>query len=370
MDGNMKNKFYKTALSVSLVSALFASSAFAAEHTYVVPKSIKGYYPSFDSVGSKIIVGDSSNLKVGDIVAIPSDVTDEQFFSLFDKDGDPALLANGGKNYDLAWWRVTPKEGYKWTDDTTGIGSNVTNWTHVDAELINPSTYLDIPEISTSKALRVPPVRENQRIAFSITPETDYGDPAKGSALYAPDLSFFWGNTNPDQKPGEPDPGTENPENPNPPGDGGNPEGPNEGGGGGEIGGAQVGEAIVHIYIDRNGNGVLDLGIDELLEDHPTVDTTYVADIQIVAEIDGEPTLRQLTNEEKETIKWHITNGDETVTYAFNDGSNRVSDAYAFMTQTQNSDAHPTMQSLPDHYSEQGTTISISFSFDTDEVAE
>ncbi|SES64950.1 hypothetical protein [Thorsellia anophelis] len=366
----MKNKFLKTALSVSLVSIFFSSTAFAKEHTFVVEKTIKGYYPSFDSVGSTIIAGETSGLRVGDIVAVPSDVFDEQFFAQLDRDGDPALLPNSGKNYDLAWWKVTPKEGYKWSDDTTGVGTNVTNWSHVDAELINPATYLDIPQVSTSKALRVPPVKPNQRIAFSMTPETDFGDPAKGSALYAPDLNFFWGNTNPDQTPGNPDPGTENPENPNPPGDGGNPEGPNEGGGGGEIGGSEIGDAIVRIYIDRNGNGILDLGVDELLTDHPTVDTTYIADIQIVTEVDGEPVLRELEEHEKQTIQWHITNGDETVSYALNDGSNRVSDTYAFMTQTSNSDAHPTMQSLPDHYSEQGTTISISFSFDADEVAE
>lgn len=358
----MKNKFIKTTLSISILSLFVSVPVFAKEHTHIVDKTIKGFYPSFDSIGSKVINGNPNELKVGDIIAIPSDALQSNFFELVDRDGDPLIKVTDNKSYEVVWWKVTPKAGFKWSDDQDATGTNVSSWNDVDAEAINESNYISIPDVATSKALRIPPVKENQRIAFSITPETAYGDPVKGKALYAPDLTFFWGNTETDQKPGLPPEGSIDPNNPNPPVDvtkpgGNNPEG------GGEISGGEVGEAVVHIYIDKNNNGVLDFGVDELLLDYPTVDTTYIADIQIITEIDGERTFRELNDSEKESIRWHITNNDNTVTYAFNDGSNRVSESYAFTTQTKNTDADPLIQTLPVHFSEQGTTISVSFSF-------
>ncbi|MFC0180788.1 hypothetical protein [Thorsellia kenyensis] len=366
----MKQKMKKKVLLTSILSVLMVNSVLAKEHTHVVDKTIKGYYPSFDSVGTRIISSTTEKLRVGDIIAIPSDIDDDKFFKLNDKDGDPALKPGDGKKYDVAWWRVIPKEGYKWADDIDSGLTPVSSWDHVNATLINESAYVDIPEVSTSKALRIPPVKTGERIAFSITPETNYGDPARGLALYAPDLNFFWGNTDENQTPGNPPGGGDNPQNPNPPGGGGEGNGENPGGGGGDIGTSEVGEAVVNIYIDRNGNGLVDYGIDELLIGHPTVNTTYVADIKIVTEKDGEPVLRDLLEEEKESIKWHITNGDTVVTYVNGDEYDRVSSTYAFSTQTSNENADDKLRALPDHFSEQGTTISVSFSFNTDVIPE
>lgn len=357
----------KSTLSILLMTTLFSSQLLAYESEPT--KTIKGYYPSFNSVGTKVIRGDANNLKPGDIIAIPSDLNDARFFDLFDRDLDPALKPGSGKKYDVVWWKVKPKDGYKWSDDNESDGENVSNWNHIETEMISKSTYLNLPEISTSPVLRIPPVLEGQRIAFSITPETEYGDPSKGVALFAPDLNFFWGNTDPDQTPGEPDPDETNPETP-PTDGGGNPGETNPDGGGGPIETIKVGTPIVHIYIDKDGDGKLDVGVDQLLEDNPTVDTTYLADIQIATEENGELIFRSLTPQEEESITWNIINGTEKVSYSYNDGTGRVSANHAFTTQKTNDDANDVMKSLPDHFSEQGTVITVSFSFDGETTQE
>lgn len=349
----MKRTYFKPlAVAVTMAAMFSSTSVFAAmvDATSEKTKTIKGFYPSFDSVGTRVISGDPANVKVGDIVAIPTDEKGTQFFNLLDRDTDPQLTAG---EYSVVWWSAKPKEGYRWADET-GEGIAVSSWDHIDAAKIDEVNYLSIPGISTSKALQIPGNVAGSRVAFSITPETTYGDPTQGQALYAADINFFWKNTNPDQKPGSPSPEETNPELPG--GNGVDPEtdGPNTEGGGNTIEGGKSYAAI--IYEDVDGNGVFTPGVDTLLLDEPKVDTQYVVDIRIYKE-DG--TFRSLAPVEQETIVWDFYNGDEKI----NDAGEGIG-SFAFKTQVTNDDANDILKATPPNFSQQGLSLQVNFSFD------
>lgn len=356
----MKKGFKKLALSVALISCLFTTHAFAAQvdATSNKTKPILGYYPSIDSVGTRIITSAvAGQLDVGDIIAIPTDEKGTSFFNLFDKDGDPQLEIGSNKNYQVVWWYVKPKEGYKWADEPEAEDTNtVKDWAHVEATKIEQTHYIDVADVSTSKALRVPATAIGSRIAFSIMPETIYGAPSAGHALYAPDLNYFWKNTDANQKPGNPDITKILPDQPAGNGIAVERLGSNQNGGGNTIPGLKTYSAI--IYENVKGDGVFDPENDKILRDdeEPKVNTTYVVDIVIYSE-DG--STRSLTNQEKDSIVWEFYQGDDKIV-----DPEATKGSYSFKTQTTNADASETLRSTPPNNSQQGLSLMVHFSYD------
>ncbi|SES64973.1 hypothetical protein [Thorsellia anophelis] len=354
----MKRTYFKPlAIALSIATMLSSTFVFAEpiNASSAKTKSIKGYYPSLDSVGTTIITGEPGDIQVGDVIAIPTDDKGSQFFNLLDRDTDPQLIAG---EYSVVWWSAKPKEGYKWADES-GEGIAVTSWDHIDATKINEANYISVPSISTSKALQIPGNIGGSRIAFSITPETEFGDPVQGQALYAADINFFWSNTNPDQKPGMPGPGESNPDLPG--GNGLDPEnnGPNPDGGGNTIDGSKSYAAL--IYEDVDGNGVYTPDVDILLTEEPTVNTQYVVDIRIYTDQE-ETGFRGLTPAEQESIVWDFYNGENKI----NDAGEGLG-SFAFKTQVTNDDANDILKATPPNFSQQGLSLQVNFTYNDEQ---
>lgn len=346
-----RNLIKQLAITLGISIGLFSIPAFALilEGSSEKTKTIKGYYPALGSVGTKVILGDPKNVKVGDIIAIPTDENGSEYFNLFDKDGDKILETS---DYQVVWWSVKPKPGYKW-QDVAGDGMDITQWEHIDAIKIDESHYVKLSTNNSSKGVQIPPEAVGSRIAFSIVPETEYGDPKQGQALYAADINFFWKNQDENQKPGmtkenESNPGLQN-------SNGLIPQmvGANTHGGGNTV---ELAKSSAIIYIDEDNDGVYTRGVDTLLTSEPTVNANYVVDIKIYKN-DG--TIRSLNEQEKASVVWVFYNGDKKI-----QGADESQGSYSFSTQVTNDDANSILRETPPNFSQQGLSLEVQFTYD------
>ncbi|MFC0180789.1 hypothetical protein [Thorsellia kenyensis] len=350
----MKRNFLKPiVISMALIGFTISSQVQAEMVNASSDKTqtIKGYYPSFDSIGTSIFFGTPGAIKVGDIIGLSSDMVGSDFFKLVDMDGDFPIPVNGGE-YSVAWWAVKPKEGYKWADETGDL-SEVREWSHVDAVLIPDIHYVKTANTTTSQAVQIPGGFAGSRIAFSIVPETELGDPNKGQALYAPDINFFWKNSDPNQKPGMPLPGQS--DHLKPESNGLIPQrlSNNPTGGGNTLGDSKFAAVI---YEDINNDGIFTPGVDVLLTDAPKVNTQYVVDIKIFKS-DG--TSRPLNEKEQESIVWDFYLGENIIKDA---GEGLGS--YSFKTQINNASVSDIIKSFSPSGSQQGLSLRVNFEFD------
>lgn len=326
----MNMKLTLNRLIVAISMACTAPCLFAAQGGSELSNTVKGYYPYLDSVGSKIVAGGFSTQfegnpailpQVGTIVEVPTYVTaasdpdDIRRYSYKDNDLDPDTTQRDG--VEVKWFIVRPKNGKVFAPINTPFSNMktnpdptwVTNWDDIEiSDEITGNNLVRVNNNYKSWALKVPYEATfngetvstiGLRIAFTIVPKSEYGDPIIGHKAKAFDLNFLYGQDSPilpgDKDDKAPDNGKIVESNPNE--------------GGGPI---QGGSPVIFTLYDTMNTP--DKSDDVILtpKDVTKVRHTYRVEVLLRESLpvpDGQPkafTYRPLKPEEYKNIKWQL----------------------------------------------------------------